>query len=110
MPIFADGIDNLSVSTTETTINIPKDTVSIQITNRDTTNRVLISLGQPGLRSLIVPALGAKTIDLASIMHLYAVRGIQWDWGSNGFAGYLSYRTVALTATIDVEYTTLTVS
>lgn len=110
MTIYTDGVDNVSVSTTETTINIPKDTISLQVTNRDTTNRVLISLGVSGLRSLIVPPSGAKTIDLTPMMQLYAMQGLKWDWGSNGFGGTLTHRTAAATATIDIEYTVLTVS
>jgi len=105
MPIFTDGLDAVSVSTAETSVNIPKDTVSIQVTNRDTTNRVIISLGRTGLASLIVPPGGAKSVDLVNLIQLRTIQGRTWDWGSDGFGGLLTHKTAAATATIDIEYT-----
>jgi len=105
MPIFVDGEDSVSVSTTETLVNIPKDVVSLQVTNRDVTNRVIISLGGYGRQSLIVPPSAAKSIDLVNIIQLKTMQGKTWDWGSDGFAGILTHKTAASTATIDIEYT-----
>jgi hypothetical protein len=108
MALYSDGLDNQSVSTTETLVNIPKDTVSLQVTNRDTTNRVIISLGKTtGRCSLIIPAGGAKNIDLVNIMQYKNLTGQPWDWGNDGFGGVLTHRTAASTATIDIEYTAL---
>jgi len=107
MPSFISGGNGVSVSSTETSIFIPKEVSAIQFTNTGTTE-VIISLGGSGRFSLNIPPNNAtKAVDLNDVLLLKAVQGKRFDWGSEGFGGVFTHRTASGTSTLNFEFQTI---